>query len=809
MFVVCGGSAFSQIVADTFYIPPYPVPEIYYTDEAPELPENVWNHKLKYFPPWFYDQNDLPNCGQASGVYNCLSYEFNRLLNRFADSSTIFAPTYSYNILCEGNGWYGVSAFDSWNLIKSQGCPVLLNYDEIYSPSYGILSDDYIGQYRMEGYDNYYLAMHNRISDYYSLNVATDEDLKILMHYFDDHLRGEDSGGTAIFYSNSYFMYTGPKPIIYDSILCYPNDKVKVIDYIAGHPTHSMTIAGYYNNTSIDFNGDGIITDSLDINNDHVVDMHDNEKILWIIINSYGGYWPYSMFLFKYDLPEKFWNKQVFLPVPDTAYNPELTFKIKLKHPVRNSIKISAGISSDPESDWPEKIIDFPVFNFSGGIHTMTGLDTLPNSDILEFGIDISDIQKHIKLNGDSKVFLIIDNAGGSPGELQYFSVFNYKYGSEEEYIGVSEPEYLSDASVSYFSVEMPLFSQPEDSILSLNAPELLVAHKGEQIQSVVSGKGGAEPYLYRQIISDEYSQIILYENYQQAPELVFTNVALTAASPGWQIPFAGELWDSLYIGNNATISFYGKNIKPKDAYPYPPIVSSFYRDLQIDVFSGYYFIEPVAYAVETNDSCITIWFDDSENTNCYYYARIYRDGRIKMSYKNVLYYQRRSAGIHTYSGSYYSGLCSPDVSLHKNTVVFNPIVIPTDIVVSDNGEILVPASETEGVRNVYFLMTDAGGNKTIRRTAIEIIGNDLMSEIYPNPFIGNAYLEVKTTEYSSAQIMVFNISGQKIAEFNLELVPGTNNIRIVSSDYNLLPGVYTCVVKIGETVEKLRMIAL
>jgi len=809
LFTICAGYLFTQVVADTFYIHNYPVPAIYYTDNAPDLPENIWNHKLPYFPPWFYNQSSLPDCGQASGIYYCMSYEFNRMLGRTADSTTVFAPVYSYNNLCEGNGWYGVSTFDSWNLVKSQGNPVLANYNEFYSPVYGVLSGNYVGQYRMEGYDNYYSAMKNRISDYYSLDVATDEDLKILMHYFDDHLRGEDHGGTAIFYSNSYFMYTGSTPYITDTNLCSPNGKAKVISYISGRPTHSMTLAGYYKNTTIDFNGDGLVTDNVDINGDHVVDRHDNEKTLWIVINSYGDSWQYSMFLFKYDLLERVWNKQVFFPVPDTAYNPELTFKIKLKHSVRNSIKISAGIASDPESELPEKTIDFPVFNFQGGIHTMTGLDTLPDSDILEFGIDITDIKKHIKLNGNSKVFLILENAGGSSGELQYFSVFDYEHGSGEEYTVVSEPVTVMPASVSYYPVEVPLFSQPDDSVLTLDAPDMLAAYTGDETDFSVVGKGGAEPYSFRQVVTNEYYQEYLNESYVQPEELVFGINTLTAAGAGWKIPFAGQLWDSIYIGNNTTISFDGKNREIGDIYPYPPMISSFYRDLQIEVFGGYYLVEPVAYACESNDSCITVWFDDSGNTGCRFSASVYRDGRIKLSYSNVQNYYWRSAGIKTYSGTYYSGLCSPGVSLHNNTVVFYPEEVEVDVSTAAEGEFLFPPSQTEGVKDVYLMLTDAGGNKAVRKTRIEVIGRDLLSTIYPDPFTDNAYLELKATDYSDVEIYIYNVSGQKVAEINEQIVPGTNTIQVISPGHNLSPGIYTCVVKTGNMVENLRMIAL
>jgi hypothetical protein len=46
---------FSQTIADTFYIHNYSVPDIYYSDGAPELPQTVLNHKLKYFPKYIFN----------------------------------------------------------------------------------------------------------------------------------------------------------------------------------------------------------------------------------------------------------------------------------------------------------------------------------------------------------------------------------------------------------------------------------------------------------------------------------------------------------------------------------------------------------------------------------------------------------------------------------------------------------------------------------------------------------------------------------------------------------------------------------
>jgi hypothetical protein len=796
----------SQIVADTFYIPSYPVPEIYYSDQAPELPEKVMNHRLEYFPQYFYDQDGLPNCGQTSGVFNCMTYEFNRLYNRAADSSTIFTPTYSYNIMCEGNGWYGVSTFDSWNLIMSQGNPTIDIYNEFAPFSTETKDAGYRGQYRMQGYENYEKSFKNRLSGYYSFDVKDDEDLKILMHYFNDHLDGSEHGGTAIFYSNAYFMYTGAQPVIYDTVLCYPNDKVKVFSYISGRPTHSMTLAGYYNNTTIDFNGDGQITDNIDINNDDLVDFHDNERTLWIVINSYGDYWPYSMFLFKYDMLPNVWNKQVFIPVPDTAYQAQLAFKIKMSHTNRNSIKISAGISKDLYSIYPEKIISFPTFNFQGGNHTMTGLDTLAGAETLEFGIDVTDLLKNISGIDDdfARVFLIVENASGVEGSLDFCSVKSLFNG--EEFIFTENPYNIEAASTNTFSTVLPLSSQGTDTVLRVEEFEKHVRLTNQSTEFTLSAGGGSGEYTWQLLNTDEYSQEYIIEDYEIPTDLSYNDIENLSFSPGWQIPFGGKIWDSIYIGVNGTISFTEKN-KNHDLYPYPPLLNSYYRDYEIDAISGFYFVNNISYAYRSDDEKITVWFNDEAETGIISIVQIYKTGEIKICYPSTSFSSNFSAGIVTGTSSYYSGLRADGVSLHKNTVVFTPQSTNTSVSLNDEGVISIAAQQTSGINSFYVQVTDANGNKASKRIEYETIESAQICEIFPNPVRDNATLKLILEESGTANVEIFNSSGQNISHKQSTVSAGTYYLDISEICADLSPGLYHLRINVGKVNGILRFV--
>ncbi|HQL70083.1 MAG TPA: hypothetical protein PLA77_04585, partial [Bacteroidales bacterium] len=111
-FSIVNTEVISQVLDGPFYIPPYPVPEIYYTENAPELPEKVLNYKLPYFPQQFYNQADVPSCGQASAIYYCMTYEFNRIKNQAANPSNTFSTLYTYFFLNYGNNYFGASSFD-------------------------------------------------------------------------------------------------------------------------------------------------------------------------------------------------------------------------------------------------------------------------------------------------------------------------------------------------------------------------------------------------------------------------------------------------------------------------------------------------------------------------------------------------------------------------------------------------------------------------------------------------------------------------------------------------------------------------
>ena len=793
-------NAESQIVADTFYVPNYPIPNLYYTNSAPELPLQVVNSKLPYFPSKYYNQYNLPSCGQAASIYYCLTYETNRILNQLADSMHIMSPLYTFGFLNGGNGWYGASAFDSWNIVKSQGNPNIVDYN---APHPIAESRD---TYWMNAYDNYYRGMKNRISSYHSLDVETDEDLKILQHYLDDHLNGSEHGGVAIFYSSPQFLHDGQVATFYpdDDLFQYLN----VFNNLIGDPTHCLTLSGYYNNNQVDFNGDGLITDSLDINDDGIVDLHDNEKILWVVVNSYGENNGKGTVLLKYDALTQVWNKQVFMPIPDTAYNPVLTFKVKIKHPCRNAIKISAGISADLNADYPEKIIDFPIFNFQGAHNNMSGSDSIPNPEELEFGIDATDLLTKVDANGQVKVFVIIDNASTEIGELQYLSVLHYDNQSNTEYNLINSQTEIPIASNTCYETIVDVSSQINDSVLQINYDDFLVAQTGLGASFNLNIEGGTPPYVYSLTQNNEYSQELrndliytpIYDIYNHP---IWNYQNQYSINIDWPIPFAGEYWDSITISQTGVVSFIGIPYKNQERYPYEYLREQVYDNLQITYETGFRNQKHMSCYYQT-DSCVKIWFNSLNGASPNAHIDLFRDGRVIITYDEYLfpYNYHYTAGINTVVGKYYSQLPPLYSDYEYNAVVFQPIIQESLFSIDSLANLNMQEVNISGLYNVTVSVCDANGKTASKRIEVEVIeGEILESNFYPNPMHDYAHLTLYTMGSGVAEMEIVNIAGQKVFRKTINIHQGSNIIEISASETGMSNGMYLCsITYLGKT---------
>ena len=141
------------------------------------IPYYVDNAQTYYFPYIFYQS--ASECGQASTLTYLFTYELAVRRNRYVLFDT---PYNKYHIpshfawnFCNGGSSAGVSAMDTWQVIRTAGSP--------FTPDWGATYSAGGASKWLSGYDKYYNAMHNRIVDMYAIPTNTEEGINTLKHW--------------------------------------------------------------------------------------------------------------------------------------------------------------------------------------------------------------------------------------------------------------------------------------------------------------------------------------------------------------------------------------------------------------------------------------------------------------------------------------------------------------------------------------------------------------------------------------------------------------------------------------------------
>ncbi len=371
-----------------------------------ELPSYLDNSTSTYFRSIFSQEDG--SCSQASGVGYTFTYEVNRLHNTAANSAANRYPShYTYNFLNSGSGDNGSWYTDGWDIIRANGCPSVALYG-------GMSIND---RYWMSGYANYEESMSVRVKDYFSIDVGIPEGLETLKYWMYDHLEGADTGGVVNFAAGVSDVFS----MTYDNkIIRWGNDV-----------NHAMTIVGWDDSITYDYNGDGNFTNNIDINNDGVVDMRDWEVGALIMVNTWGSYFGNEgkAYIMYKTLAESVGNGGIYqravfgIHVEDGA-SPELTMRVRVNHTSRGMIKIFAGLSTDIESATPTSVVLPPLFSSQGGAYPMRGYGT---QDI-EISLDISKLLDGISTADPLKFFLVLkesDSDGQAGGTVVDFSIID------------------------------------------------------------------------------------------------------------------------------------------------------------------------------------------------------------------------------------------------------------------------------------------------------------------------------------------------------------------------------------------------
>jgi hypothetical protein len=498
-----------------------------------ELPASLDNSVYPWMRPVF--NQDGGSCGQASGIGYAFTYEINRLRDLSADvPENQYADHYTWNFL---NGGFGGGSwhFDGWQIVKAGGCPSVATYGGMFA--YGQSG-------WMNGYDNYRSAMENRITEIIEIDVSTGEGLEVLKTWFYEHCEEEESGGLVCFAAGvsdlDIQILSQDSPYAGQFIITDWTEPVN----------HAMTFVGYDDEVCYDYNGDGIYTNDIDINDDGIIDMRDWEIGALKMVNSWGLGWGnggYCWVMYK-TLAEStedggIWGNFVHGIRVRDYYEPLLTLKAEISHNVRNTLRIGAGVSSAPGAIEPEVELYFPHFNFQGGEWNLPG-NNLPGAQSLEIGLDVTPLLSELQEEGEMQWWICVESV--DPDNVGEGSVINYSFhsetGSEEEIFTGSQTNWsLINNWVNYLNVSGEIDYEPIEIITE----ELPWAYEGIAYEVQLIAAGGNEPFIWQ--IKRNYTE---EPGCAAFPQVDWQQIEVTDNDDGWaeiDLPFSFYFYNDAY----------------------------------------------------------------------------------------------------------------------------------------------------------------------------------------------------------------------------------------------------------------------
>lgn len=691
------------------------IPEIRLPEEQRGrfLPAVVDNSTQPWFRPVF-SQASL-DCGQSSGVGFNFTYEINRKRNLPGNVDENQYPTHFVYNWSNNGGAMGVSFYDSWTIIRQAGTPTVEDY--------GGMATGGTSRW-MTGYNLYYNAMKNRLTNVYSIPVGTPEGILTFKHWINDHLNGEESGGVASFYAQYMSVNTTLPPGT-------PEAGKYVITDWGSSANHSMCIVGYHDSICFDFNNDGQYTNHLDIDNNGIVDVRDWEIGGLKFANSYGGgpNWGNNGFCYMmYNVLGSplgsggIWNQSVYVVDAKANTEPQLTYKIKLKHNVRNQIKVTIGVSTDPNAQYPSYVLDFPIFNYQGGALYMTG-GTTEDDKVIEFGLDATPLLNFIEPGQEARFFLLVnerdpDNTG--TGEIQSWSVMDYTNGLiQTSYPQNNIPLVENGLTILNLNTEIDFIP------VSISTEQLPAGVVNDPYSYQLNANGGTPDYHWD--LRTDYNVTM---DVAEMPVVNAQQLNPYSTTSGWAMkeipfhfPFYGKEYNKIYVHVDGYIMF------KDDILPWPYIVDEFTlfkntrciaphmaKPLVLSSGDGMWYESGLEYVTLRWKASV---YDFTGTTDLNFAVRLHYNGKIEYFYGDMqsvswLYWM---SGISDGSMEDYhlSGISNTYGFPPNTKVVFEPGNIITDFQITDDGILNgTPTHPYEAV-NIKFQVTDQNGLSSVK----------------------------------------------------------------------------------------------
>ena len=741
------------------------------------LPDSLDNSHYMWFPG-ILSQDGYFSCQQYCGSAYTFAYEINRLRN--VDGSipeNKYPPHYTWHFFNQGELYVGVNFLHSFHAMMEQGH--MTNAD--FGPDTAQLEKGWI-----TGYEKYYHAMQNRIRNIYAIPVNSAEGIQTVKQYLYDHLDGSSTGGVACFTSSSPYM-SGSAPYLPENT---PEAGKYVMINWQPYPVHGMTIVGYHDSIRYDLNEDGLYTNDIDINGDGIVDARDWEIGGFRLANSYGQWWSDQgyFYVLYHAMASEFeeggvWNNCVYIVEPDPNYSPLLTLKIHLEHNLRDQLNILAGVSLDLEADYPDYVLEPPIFTYQGGPCYMQGFDSLPEQKNLEFGLDVTPLLSFLEPGAPGKFFLIIeerDPSNTGQGILHEASFIHYGATTSIFPCIDLEATIRNNGTTISSATGTVNFSCP--AILNEELPP--VSSSGT-CSAQFQAQGGEAPYTWA--THQPYHKIAGGASYNP-----FTDLQLVPHSSGkpyapvslpFSFPFFGNAYDSVYVNAFGMIQFSPEHL------PYPYLCSAtdmldFIAALTPS-FSWDYVIRQAdgdgMWMSSSPDSVSFRWklsLDGEEaQTNVEFGVTLFPDGKVSFCYGPI---QLEQNSLITWSGisggDKYNTLVTPLFDLWAesgNSCTWIPPLSPSTTSMTPEGLLTITGADSTVIYDLPVHVTDMQGisaDKLFQLSNGLLIRHELTTD----------YLQFQ--EPASLDITVTNIMSNPLGEIDLQFFCEEPDLLITDS---------------------------
>ena len=399
---------------------------------ATQRPDHLNNALSMFFPPVFNQSGG--SCGSAQAIGYIFTHDMNNMRNLDASFEENQYPSHFTWLFTNTD-------VPKYDMGVANGIPNVSHYGgRTYSNNFGyqVPENYYFGW--MQGYDNWFNAMFNRMTGFfYGPRFANDwygarEEVKqwLWNHWGEE---GYIEGGCAGMGVASGGTWENiPSTAVNDELGVSGKKYVwrwgKTYD-------HGLTICGYDDRIEFDLDQNGIAGEEAK-----------DEKGAWIICNSWGASWCNQGFIYcpyahSYSMINDGGNHTLPWVIElygyRKHYRPLRTIKILMDYDHRWELSLIGGMSQDTTKQTPEKTDPFVHFTQStkfdeGGVSPecpMLGRWTDGyHYEPMEFGYDLTDLGESFDKSKPIKYFLTIKTKAGGigAGHIYKASILNYEY---------------------------------------------------------------------------------------------------------------------------------------------------------------------------------------------------------------------------------------------------------------------------------------------------------------------------------------------------------------------------------------------